>query len=261
MGKIVAIVNQKGGVGKTTTAINLSACLALWEYRVLLVDIDPQANATTSLHIDQRFSSPTVYEVLVGISKAEDAIRPVCKDLPTMRVLPSHKKFQALIINPETLKLKEDNLKKAISCIKDQYEYVIIDCPPSLNILVINALTAAESVIIPVQCEFLPVDGLIQLLDTIRRVRRFLNAELQVDGVLLTMYDKRLTLSKVVAERVRELFQEKVFKTVIHRNVKLAECPSLGLPIALYDMGSKGAEDYLAFTDEFIENEKRRGIR
>lgn len=251
MSHVIAIANQKGGVGKTTTAINLGASLAVAEKRTLVVDIDPQGNASSGLGIADRASRPTIYDVLIGRSGVPDAVvREV--HLPHLDVVPSTRDLVGAEIELVSAPNRERILRGALAEVREQYDYVLVDCPPSLGLLTINTLTAADSVLIPIQCEFYALEGLSQLLNTVRLVQRSLNPSLEIEGVLLTMFDRRLNLSRQVATEAREYFGDKVYEATIPRNVRLAEAPSFGQPIVQYDVLSSGSEAYLALAQELI---------
>jgi len=252
MSRIIAIANQKGGVGKTTTAINLGAALAVAEKKTLVVDIDPQGNASSGLGIEDRDSLPTVYDILIeGRAAADTTIREV--HFPCLDLIPSTRDLVGAEIELVEAPYRERVLRGALQAVRDDYDYILVDCPPSLGLLTLNTLTAADSVMIPIQCEFYALEGLSQLLNTVRLVQRGLNPELDIEGVLLTMFDRRLNLSKQVAGEAREYFGDKVYRTPIPRNVRLAEAPSFGEPIVLYDVLSAGAQAYLALASELIQ--------
>ncbi len=255
MGKIIAIANQKGGVGKTTSSINLAASLAAMEFKVLLVDTDPQANTSNGVGIDSRELDKTVYEVLVNKLPAQECILET--QMPNLSLLPSHINLVGAEIEMVNEEQREMVLKSALAEVKEDYDFVIIDCPPSLGLLTLNALSAANAVLIPVQCEYYALEGLGQLLNTISIVRYHLNPDLDIEGVLLTMFDARLRLSNQVVEEVRKHFDEKVFKTLINRNVRLSEAPSHGKPVILYDAISTGAKNYLDLAGEIVERNKK----
>lgn len=254
MAKIISIANQKGGVGKTTTTINLSSLLAAAEKKTLLVDIDPQANSSSGLSVTNH--NPSVYEVLVGTKNIKDVI--INTFMPFLDMLPSNINLVGAEIEMVDIENRESLLKKALNEITSGYDYIIIDCPPSLGLLTLNALTSSDSVLIPVQCEYFALEGLGQLLNTINIVKKHFNKDLAIEGVLLTMFDTRLRLSHQVAEEVRKYFGDKVFNTVINRNVRISEAPSYGKPIILYDAISSGAQNYMALASELLE--KNSGI-
>jgi chromosome partitioning protein len=250
MGRIVAIANQKGGVGKTTTAINLCASLAAAEKKTLLIDMDPQANAGSGLGIDKRALETTVYEVLFDETVIEQAILPTA--LPHLFLLPSNSRLTGAEVELVALDGRELKLRRALEYIKDDYDFIFVDCPPSLGLLTVNTLAAADSVLIPVQCEYYALEGLGQLLETIKLVQARLNPALEIEGVLLTMFDRRLNLARQVVDEATAFFGDKVYNTVIPRNVKLGESPSFGKPILLYDAQSQGAQTYLKLAREVI---------
>lgn len=251
MGKAIAIFNQKGGVGKTTTNINLAACLALKGKKVLILDIDPQGNTTSGIGIDKKTLNKTMYEVLINNNmKTGEAILPTC--IKNLDIIPASVQLAGAEIELVELEAREKRLKRAIDSIKDNYDYVFIDCPPSLGLLTINSLTAVDSVLIPIQCEFYALEGVSQLMNTIELVKKNLNPKLSIQGVILSMFDGRTNLSIQVVEEVKKYFKEKVYTTIIPRNVRLAEAPSFGLPITAYDPKSKGAEAYMDFAEEFL---------
>ena len=253
MSKIITIANQKGGVGKTTTAINVSSLLAAAEKKSLLVDIDPQSNSSSGLSITNQ--NPSIYEVLIGTENISDVI--IESYMPHLDLLPSNINLVGAEIEMVDMDGRERLLKNALGEISNRYDYIIIDCPPSLGLLTLNALTASHSVLIPVQCEYFALEGLGQLLNTINIVKKHYNPGLAIEGVLLTMFDTRLRLSHQVAEEVRKYFGEKVFKTVINRNVRIAESPSYGKPIILYDAISTGAQNYMALASELLERNSK----
>lgn len=255
MGKVISIANQKGGVGKTTTAINLAASLAAVEHPTLVIDIDPQSNTTSGLGIDSKTVSNSVYELMIGSADIEETTRNT--ELDFLDLVPAHINLVGAEIEMIDREERERILKKAIEGVRDKYDFIVIDCPPSLGLLTINALTASDSIMIPVQCEYFALEGLGQLLNTIKIVRQHLNPELDIEGVLLTMYDTRTRLSNQVADEVKRYFDDRVFKTVIARNVRLAEAPSFGKPALLYDSTSIGAKNYLALAREVIRRNKK----
>lgn len=250
MVRIIAIANQKGGVGKTTTAINLSSCLAVAEKRTLLIDIDPQANATSGVGCDKNNIEYSIYDVISGNQSAFDVI--LSTELSYLSLIPSSISLVGAEVELVDVPDREKILAAAIAPIVDSYDYIIIDCPPSLGLLTINALNAARSVLIPIQCEYYALEGLGQLLNTIELVQKNLNHSLEIEGVLLTMHDRRLNLSRQVAEEARKFFDGRVYQTTISRNVRLSEAPSFGKPIITYDILSTGAENYMALTKEVL---------
>ncbi len=251
MGKIIAIANQKGGVGKTTTSVNLAASLGVLEKKVLLIDADPQANATSGLGIDVESVENGTYQLLEHTTAAKDAI--VATESPNLDIIPAHIDLVAIEIELVDKDQREYMLKKAINSLKEEYDYILIDCAPSLGLLTLNALTAADSVIIPIQCEYFALEGLGKLLNTIKSVQKIHNPELDIEGLLLTMYDSRLRLSNQVVEEVQKHFNDMVFKTIIQRNIRLSEAPSFGESIINYDASSKGATNYLNLAHEIIK--------
>lgn len=249
MTRIIALANQKGGVGKTTTAINLGASLAACERRVLIVDLDPQANATSGLGLPKN-ESPSIYDILVDGVNPADAVRPT--SLPTLSLIPSSVDLVGAEMELREVDQREFRLREALRPVASDYDYVLIDSPPSLGLLTINGLAAADAVLVPMQCEYFAIEGVAQLLNTIERVRESVNPSLEIEGIALTMYDERMNLARQVAEEVRNHFGDKVYQTVIPRNVRLGEAPSFGKPIILYDIRSRGSEAYVSLAKEFI---------
>jgi chromosome partitioning protein len=252
MGKIIALANQKGGVGKTTTAINLAASLAVLEKKVLLVDADPQANATSGIGFDVREVDKSIYECLIDEEDPNEVI--LKSEIEGLHLIPSHIDLVGAEIEMLNMPDREKMLKNLLSKIKTEYDYILIDCSPSLGLITVNALTAANSVMIPVQCEYFALEGLGKLLNTIKIIQGRLNPDLEIEGFVLTMYDARLRLSNQVVDEVRKHFQQMVFETIVQRNIKLSESPSFGKPVVLYDAESKGSVNYLNLARELIAN-------
>lgn len=254
MGKIVSITNQKGGVGKTTTCVNLAAFIALTGRRVLIVDMDPQGNASSAVGKEVKDTDNTIYEVLLGECSIKEAIYPT--NTKGLDVLPSTVDLSGAEVELVHLSNREHILKEAISSVKMEYDYIFIDCPPSLSLLTVNALSATDSIIIPIQCEYFALVGLGQLMNTVKLIKKHLNPSIEIEGVLLTMKDARSNLVNQVAQEIQKYFKEKVYKTFIPRNVRLAESPSHGQPITTYDIKSKGAAAYQNLANEFLNNNK-----
>ena len=252
MGKIIAVANQKGGVGKTTTAVNLAAALALQEKKVLLVDADPQANATSGAGIPRSTNRKTLYNALISGDPVREMVLPT--DIPFLWVLPSDKNLAGAEIELVDTPDRSFTLKRILAGVKDYFHYIIIDCPPSLGILTINGLTAADSLLVPIQCEYYALEGVTELFDTLARLRRELNPNLTIEGLLLTMFDASTNLSSAVVKDLRDFYGSQVLTTVIPRNVRLAEAPSFGKPIMLYDSRSKGAESYINLGKEILSH-------
>lgn len=252
MGKIIAIANQKGGVGKTTTSINLSACLAEKGKKVLVIDTDPQGNTTSGFGIDKNNLDNTIYELILGECTIKDCI--IKEVIENVSVLPSNVNLAAAEIELIGVDKKEYILKNEVDYVKDEYDFIMIDCPPSLNMLTINSMTTANSVLVPIQCEYYALEGLSQLIHTVNLVKERLNPELEMEGVVFTMFDSRTNLSMQVVENVKANLRQRVYKTMIPRNIRLAEAPSYGMPISKYDAKSAGAEAYMQLADELMEN-------
>lgn len=257
MGKIISITNQKGGVGKTTTAINLSACVAQKGKRVLLIDLDPQSNSTSGLGVTKKKDFPCSYDVLIDDVPAMEAIRPTM--IEKLDVMPSRIELAGAEVELVSMMAREMRLKQALEPIKDRYDYIFIDCPPSLGLLTLNALAASDSLLVPIQCEYYALEGLSQLMNTVKLVRRNLNGRLDIQGVVLTMFSSRLNLCVQVVEEVKKYFREKVYNTIIPRSVRMSEAPSHGLPITLYDSRNIGAKAYTNLAEEFIKREAQHG--
>lgn len=256
MARVIAIANQKGGVGKTTTAINLSASLAANEFRVLLIDMDPQGNSTTGLGVAKGPNSPTVYDVLAGRAGLREILVKVEPD--GVNLAPADKHLVAANLELVASDHREYHLRNAVTDVRDDFDFILIDCPPALDLLTVNSLVAADSVLIPIQCEFFALEGISQLMDTVERLRENLQPTLEIEGILLTMFDDRTNLARQVSTDLRDFFQGEVFKTVIPRSIRLAEAPSFGKTILSYDPRSKGAESYIQLAKEIVANGQRR---
>jgi chromosome partitioning protein len=254
VGKIVAITNQKGGVGKTTTAINLAASLAANDLRILLIDSDPQGNSTTGLGVDKKNSQKTLYDALLGGDPLAEVT--VKTEFDGLSLVPADKNLVGANLELVDAEDRELRLRQAVASVRDQYDFVLIDCPPALDLLTLNALLAADSVLIPIQCEFFALEGVSELMDTIDRVRESFGHPLKIEGILLTMFDERTNLARQVAQDLREFFADDVFQTIIPRSVRLAEAPSYGKPILLYDVRSRGAESYIKLAKEILAHEQ-----
>ncbi|HMA68404.1 MAG TPA: AAA family ATPase [Candidatus Mcinerneyibacterium sp.] len=255
MGKIVSIVNQKGGVGKTTTAVNMSACLAVKDKSVLLVDLDPQANAVSGVGIDKNSVDLSIYDVLVSGEDIEDVI--IDTGIKNLSMIPSKGELSGAQIELVNVLNRESILGKKLNKIQKDYDYVVIDCPPSLGILTINALVASDSIVVPIQCEYYALEGVAQLMHTFNLIKDNINEDLELEGVLLTMFDSRINLAHQVEDDIRKFFKQKVYDTKIPRNVKVSEAPSFGLPVIFYDVKSKGAVSYMDFVEEVLQDEKK----
>ena len=251
MGKIISIANQKGGVGKTTTTVNLSTILAKKGKNILLIDADPQGNATSGLGVTKEVEL-SVYDVLIGETEIDETLQDTM--IKNLKICPSNISLAGAEVQLVPMMSREQRLKTKLDKIKDKYDFILIDCPPSLGLITLNAFTASDSVLIPIQCEYYALEGLGQLLNTVNLVKKHLNKDLDIEGALLTMYDARTNLSNQVVKEVKKYFENKVYKTVIPRNVRLSEAPSYGMPISLYDPKSKGAKSYEKFTKEFLKN-------
>lgn len=255
MGKIIAVTNQKGGVGKTTTAVNLASALGTMNKKVLLVDIDPQGNATSGLGIDKQESEKSSYNVMIGEINADEAA--IKTEFKNVSIVPSDIRMAGADLEISEMDNRESILKKGLAAAREAYDFVLVDCPPSLNLITINALNAADSVLVPIQCEYYALEGLAQLTNTVSRIKRNFNTHLEIEGVLFTMYDGRLNLTQEVAEQVKKYFPKQVFKTIIPRTVRLSEAPSYGQPINYFDKKSKGADAYDKLAKEIIKKNKK----
>ena len=259
MGKIISVANQKGGVGKTTTTVNLATILAKRGKKVLLIDADPQGNATSGLGLDKDLE-PSTYDILVNDTELEEAMQKTI--IKNLKVCPANMDLAGAEVELVSMMSREQRLKEKVDIIKNGFDYILIDCPPSLGLVTLNAFTASDSVLIPVQCEYFALEGLGQLLNTINLVKKHLNKEIKIEGALLTMYDIRTNLSNQVVKEVKKYFENKVYKTVIPRNVRLSEAPSYGMPITEYDPRSKGAKSYIKFAKEFLKiNEEEKKVK